>query len=130
MNTEEFNRDFEIDRTAKPREPIRKNAPPEMTIALTADQKPWSHGPVYFFFDGEKVRDTEHLRRIDAENLGSMGMRIVAISKLRISRDDAIADGQKTILDQIETYREKIRYLESEKTPKNRSLKAYLMARN
>lgn len=128
MNTAEFKENYEIDTTAKGLRGTQKNAPPQMTVALTADQKPWSHGPVYHFWDGEKIRTSEHLRWVDAENLGSMGLRIIAINKLRLSKDDAATDAQKILLDQIEKLREKIRDLESEKSPKGRTLKFILMA--
>jgi hypothetical protein len=97
---------------------------------MTEDGEPFDFDKLYYFFDTyrEQVRDTAHLRRIDADSLGSMGAKIIAIEKLRASRDDAINDAQKFYLGEIERLRQTVRRLESEKTPKSRSLKAVLMA--
>ena len=94
MTTDQFNQKFTLDRSAKTPRATEKHVAVEYPLALTADGKPFSHGAEYFYFDGEKVRSTEGLRRIDAENLGSLGSRIIAISKLRQSRDVAIEDAQ------------------------------------
>jgi|GEM_PF-4056186 len=101
----------------------------EMPVALTADGKPFSHTAVYHFFDGQSVRTTEGLRRVDYDNLGSMGIKIVPIAQLYSNRDDALSAAQQFYLSRIESHREQIRKLEAEKSPKARSLKAVLMSR-
>ena len=131
MKTTEFNRNYELDRQSRGIKATSKRAAAEYPVTLTADGKPFNHSVVYFFFDVSRgeVRATDHLRRIDGEHLGSMGLRIVAISKLHASKDRAIEDAQKHCLDEIEKFKTKIRDFEQLKSPQARTTKFILMAR-
>jgi len=131
MKTNEFRNSFEIDRASKvPRATRKDGERMPYPAALTADGHPFNHLAVYFFFDGLDVRDSEHLRRMDGENLGSIGLRIVAINKLRKSRDVALADAQKHYLNEINACQKKIGKFENQKTPTARTMKFILMARD
>jgi len=131
MKTTEFKQNYNLDRSARsPRATRKHGEPASYPIAVTADGKPFNHAAIYHFFDGDAVRTSEHLRRIDGENLGSMGLKIVEISKLRSNRDAAFGDAQKHYLKQIAECRQQIEKLEAEKTPKNRTIKYILMARD
>jgi hypothetical protein len=129
MKRDEFKQNYTLDRTAKGVRGLRKGES-AYPVAATADGRPFDHAATYHFFDGSRVRSTEGLRRIDAEHLGSMGMRIVEIAKLRAVRDDALVDAQKHCLDKIEELRQKIRGYEDEKEPKRRTMKYVLMSNN
>ena len=85
--------------------------------AMTADGTIYSPEERYFFFDtdGRSVRQSVGLRRIDETWLGSFGLRVVEISKLRINRTDALADGQNFFRERIENLQESIERFELEK---------------
>lgn len=131
MRFQEFNEAYNIEPTAKGLRAMPKRGKsgirPE---AFTADGEPFDASREYFHFEsrGRAIRSTQSLRRIDDDWLGSLGMRIVEIGKLRANRDDAIDDGQKYFLAEIKSLREMIQEFEAQKEPKNRSLKAFLMA--
>ncbi|HTK38053.1 MAG TPA: hypothetical protein VL325_06130 [Pyrinomonadaceae bacterium] len=130
MKTAEFQQNYEIDHQSLGVKATSKRSAAEYPVAQTADGRPFNHAAVYFFFDrsANAVRDTSHLRRIDAENVGSLGLRISSIDKLRENKDDALDDAQKHCLDEIEKLRQSIRELEEQKSAKGRSLKRILMA--
>lgn len=102
----------------------------EYPITRTADGEPFNHERTYHYFNPARgeILDTSSLRRVDLESLGSMGMRIIAIAKLRNDKTAAIGDAQKHYLSTIDECRRRIRKLEAEKPPKERSLKAIVMA--
>jgi hypothetical protein len=58
-----------------------------------------------------------------------IGIKVVEIEKLRINRDDALADSQKIFQSEIEGLNKRIAEYELEKTVENRSLKSFLMAK-
>ncbi len=96
MNTKTFNQNFELDR--KTRAGIRanpKHAPADSIEIMTADGTAYDSTSTYYFFDAQagEVRQSLGLRR-DGEYLCAFGLRVVPIAKLRINRDDALADGQ------------------------------------
>jgi len=129
MKTAEFNKDYSIDRTARG---IKANAKrTESTPALTADGSLFDSATTYFFFDrsGRTVRESTGLRRVGSDHLGSMGLKITAIENLHISKDDALEDGQKYFINQIDSLRDSIREFEEQKGPENRTLKYLLMSR-
>lgn len=129
MKTNEFNTAYSIDRSATTPRAISKCDPVEYSLALTADKKPFNHAAEYFFFDGERVRSSQGLRRVDAENLGSTGLRVIAINKLRQSRDAVLVDAQVELIKRIDVLREKVREFEEEKTLDARTMKYILRSR-
>jgi len=98
---------------------------------LTADGKPFIISMEYFFFDRQSgvVREVQGLRVVDGEFLGSLGLKIVRIDQLRGSRDNAIEDGEQYLVKEIERLRDRIRDLEAEKQPWNRTMKYLVMSR-
>lgn len=120
MNTKTFNKDFEIDNQT--RRGVR--ARPKTAAALpkesarTGDGEIFEAAKVYFFFDEStrKVRPTNGLRQIETLYLGSFGLRVVEISKLRNNRNDALADGQQFLKNRISELEAQIAEFESEKT--------------
>jgi hypothetical protein len=129
MKSADFNQNFEIDRTARGVKASPRSAIVEKPEALTADGKPFSYSAIYHFFDGEAVRTSEGLRRIDLENIGSPGCRVVRIDRLRETRDAALEDAQKAFVKKIEDLRDKVREFEEQKTPANRTMKFVLSCR-
>jgi hypothetical protein len=90
-----------------------------MSKGLTADGEPYQSSRTYYLV-------TE-----DGSITGQEGIHFpctIPASVLRANRDDAITDGQRRILAEIDRLRELITRLESEKTPKARTLKYKLMA--
>jgi len=110
---------------------MNKNGKHEYPVAVTADGSTFAYRITYFFFDEdtEEIRNTSGLRRINLEAVGSMGYPVITIAKLHPTKEAAIEVGQKFFLAEIERLRTAIRKFEGEKAPKNRSLKAELMAR-
>jgi hypothetical protein len=132
MKTDECNKTFQIDRTARGLKGVSKlgNAKP-IAMVKTADGELFNPGSVYFFFQPREltVRDSQGLRLVGDQHLGSMGLRIVAIDQLRSTRDNAIEDGEKWLVNEIDRLRDHIRKLEDQKAPENRTLKFILMAK-
>lgn len=134
MKTAEFNKDYSIDTTTK--RGVR--AHPKSLAALptpqveTADGEVFSPENVYFFFDEStrQVRQSRGLRQVECLYLGSFGLRIIEIAKLRNNRDDALADGQEFLRNRINELNSQIGQFELEKSPESRSLKDYLMAKD
>jgi hypothetical protein len=120
MKTAEFNKNFEISKTSK--RGIRAN--PKTADALpkpeieTADGEIYDAGKVYFFFDEStrKVRSSTGLRQIENIYLGTFGLRVVEIGKLRNSKDAALSDGQDFFRNRIGELNEMIEAFEAEKT--------------
>jgi hypothetical protein len=133
MKAQDFNKDYEIDRSI-PRglSAARKDSKPAFPEALLGDNTPFDPEKEYFFFDrgAEVVRGTGGLRRVDANYLGAMGFRIVAIAELRTDRNDALSDAQRVLRTDIEKLRNQIQHFEAQKTPEARSLKSFLMVKD
>lgn len=135
MKVDEFRQKFTIDTDArKGIKGVPKNAVADFPEAMTADKLPFDQNKNYFYFNEQKSEVCQTaalgLRQIKKTlMLGSMGLPVVAVAELRASRNDALGDGQKYFLDEIEKLREKIREFEAEKTPEVRSLKSILMAK-
>lgn len=129
MNARTFNENFEIDRAARGVKANAKGFSPGFPETLTADGETWKPDVEYHFFDTSagSVRTTKNLRRV-GDHLGSLGLRVVPIAALRSNKDAALEDGQKELLASIEKLKEQIRALESEKSPKGRTLKYVLQA--
>lgn len=85
-----------------------------------ADGSSYREGSTYFFFDpaARVVRSTQGLRRMDAEFLGSSGVKAVLIERLHTKFADAVDAGQDSILQ-----------LERSKPKAEQSMKRILMAR-
>ena len=130
MNTKTFNQNYELDRKAKGIRAVPKYAATEPLQIMTADGAAYDSSATYHFFDTQsaEIRQSLGLRRTD-EFLCTFGLKVVEISKLRSSRDDALADGQEFFSAEIERLRKRIQDFELEKTDKNRSLKTFLMAK-
>ena len=131
MKTAEFNRNYEIDRKAKGIKAMPKHAHGnEPGEVITADGANYDQGETYYFFDAQtgEVRQSIGLRR-DGTHLCTFGLKVVAISKLRASRDDALADGQSFFKSEMTRLQKRIADYELEKTGEKRSLKAFLMAK-
>jgi hypothetical protein len=129
MKTDQFNKSFDLDRSARSPRAMPKHALVEYPVAVTADGRPFNHSAEYFFFDGEEIRSSNGFRRFDAENLGRSGLRVIPIKKLRESRDKAIEDAQIALVKKIESLRDQVRKFEEQKTTANRTMKFILMAR-
>jgi hypothetical protein len=116
MKTSEFNKKFDLTKTAKGVRAVPKTGA-GFTEALTSDGVPFNSEAQYYFFDEstQKVRQTIGLRRIDESWLGSFGLRIVKIENLRASQNDALTDGQNYFRKQIKNLQETIEKFESEK---------------
>lgn len=130
MNTKTFNQNYELDRKAKGNRAVPKFAdePPQI---MTADGAAYDPNQTYHFFDTQtaEVRQSPGLRR-DGEHLSTFGLKVVEISKLRSSRDDALADGQEFFSSEIERLRKRTQDFELEKSAETRSLKTFLMSKN
>ncbi len=131
MNTAEFNRNYEIDRKSKGVKALPKHT--TATVApevMTADGTAFDSTETYYFFDAQtgEVRQSIGLRR-DGEHLCTFGLKVIAISKLRANRDDALADGQSFFKSEMTRLQKRIADYELEKTGEKRSLKAFLMAK-
>jgi len=131
MNTKTFNQNFELDRKA--RGGVRanpKHAHIEQPEILTADGIAYDANETYHFFDSQtqETRQSLGLRR-DGDFLCTFGLKVVAVSKLRINRDAALADGQIFFKSQIENLQNRIQSFELEKSADARSLKSFLMAK-
>ena len=129
MKTTEFNENFEIDRKSRGVKATAKHAPaPEMP--KTADGTPYDAETLYHFFDesARVVRASNGLRLI-GDYLCGFGLKIVAVADLHTSRDAALSAAQAFFNAEIEKLRERIRECETEKQPRNRSLKAVLTSR-
>jgi hypothetical protein len=131
MDAKTFNQNYELDRKAKGVRANAKGAPPEpLETILTADGTAYDASKTYYFFDhaAAEVRASAGLRRT-GEHLCAIGLKVVAVSLLRSTRDGALADGQKFFKSEIERNQERIKNYELEKTSTNRSLKTFLMAK-
>lgn len=130
MDTKTFNEHYELDRKSKTARAVPKGAAIEPVEVMTADGVPYDRNATYYFFDAQSadVRTSAGLRR-DGEYLCTFGLRVIEISKLRASRNDALADGQAFFKSEIERINKRIADYELEKTTEARSLKAFLMAK-
>ncbi len=130
MNTKTFNQNYELDRKAKGIRAVPKYADNEPCQIMTADGAAYDAATTYHFFDTQtaEVRQSLGLRRTD-EFLCTFGLKVVAVEKLRLNRDDALNDGQTFFKSEIERLRKRIADYELEKTGENRSLKTFLMAK-
>ncbi len=132
MNAKTFHQNYELDRKA--RGGIRANAKyadaAQQPEVITADGAPYDESETYYFFDAGagEVRQSTGLRRT-GEHLCAIGLKVVAVSLLRSTRDGALADGQEFFKSEVERFRERIKNFELEKTSANRSLKTFLMAK-
>lgn len=129
MNTKTFNENFTLDRKAKGIRAVPKHAAEPLEI-MTADAAAYDPNETYYFFDTQtaEVRQSLGLRRSD-DYLCTFGLKVVAIAKLRLSRDAALGDGQAFLTSEIERLKKKIQNFELEKSGANRSLKSFLMAK-
>lgn len=120
MDTKTFNQTHELDRQT--RRGVRAN--PKTADALPKDSARTGDGEIfdssktYYFFDGEtrQIRQSTGLRQIETLYLGSFGLRVVEISKLRTNRNDAIGDDQQFLRNRIAEHETRIAEFESEKT--------------
>ncbi len=127
MKTTEFNKNYELDRKAKGVRANPKHAATEPPEIMTADAAAYDPTETYYFFDVQtaEIRGSLGLRR-DGEYLWTFGLKVVAIEKLRLCRDDALAEGQTFFKSEIERLRKRIADFELEKKSENRSLKSFL----
>ncbi len=117
MNTKTFNENYEIDRKSKGVKAMPRNAHVEPVEIMTADGTPYDSNEKYHFFEIQtaEIRQSLGLRR-DGEHLCTFGLRVVAIAKLRINRDDALADGQEYLKSEIQRLQKRIKDFELEKS--------------
>ncbi len=117
MNTKTFNENYTIDRKSKGVKALPKNAHTEPVEIMTADGTTYDSTQTYYFFDIQtaEVRPSLSLRR-DSEHLCAFGLKVVAVSKLRRNRDDALADGQTYFKSEIERLQKRIADYELEKS--------------
>lgn len=130
MNAKTFNENYEIDRKARTPRAVPKHLATEPVEITTADGAPYNTNETYFFFDAQavEVRTSTGLR-CNGEHLCAFGLKVVAIAKLRLNRDDALADGQAFFASEINRLHKLIQKFELEKSGANRSLKTFLMAK-
>lgn len=134
MNTKTFNQNYELDKTTK--RGIR--GIPKTVAALpkievrTGDGEVYDAAKTYHFFDEgtRQVRQSNGLRQHEVLFLGSFGLRIIEIAKLRNEKDAALSDGQTFLRNRITELNKQIAEFELQKTPKARSLKDYLSAKD
>lgn len=132
MNTKTFNENYEIDRKSKSVKALPKHAKMDTACEIMIGAgAPYDPSLTYFYFDEQssEIRQSLGLRR-NEEFLMKFGLKVVAISKLRINRDDTLADGQSFFKSEIERLQKQIQKFELEKTSENRSLKAFLMSKD
>lgn len=131
MNLETFNENYDLTRSGR--------AVPKGSAALapvasykTADGEIFDREKNYFYFDENKPAVRESLGLVPSGEYltGANGFRIVLISRLRLSKDSALSDGQEFFKTEVKRFSELIAKFELEKGSKNRSLKDYLMANN
>ncbi len=117
MNTKTFNENFTIDRKSKGVKALPKNAHAEPVEIKTADGTAYDSTQTYFFFEIQtaEVRQSLGLRR-DGEHLCVFGLKVIAVAKLRINRDDALADGQEYLKSEIQRLQKRIAGYELEKS--------------
>jgi hypothetical protein len=117
MNTQEFNKSFEVDDSARRGVRAKAKGSAGFGEALTADGKPFDAEQTYFFFDsaGHSVRSSAGMRRQDAEWLSAMGFKVVQINKLRSVKSDALADGQDYFRARISEFEKLVGDFEAEK---------------
>jgi len=131
MKTSEFNENYEIDRKSKGVKAMPKNAEP---LAIrTADGEAYDPSVTYYFFDSQatQVRQSTSLRRDgNGEHLCALGLKIIAIAKLRANRDDALSDAQFFFKLEIERLQNRIQKLELEKTGEKRKLTDFSIVNN
>lgn len=117
MKTKIFRENFELVSSKSGLKAVPKSGGgfPE---AITADGAIFNPDKKYYFFDRDSsaVRLTVGLRRIDESWLGSFGLRVVEIGRLRKERNDALGDGQSFFRNQIAELNEKIADFEAEKS--------------
>ncbi len=97
MKTTEFNENYELDKKSRGVRANPKNAEPEFIMIRTADGEAYDPSVTYYFFDSQatQVRQSTSLRRDgNGEHLCALGLKVVAIAKLRANRDDALSDAQ------------------------------------
>ncbi len=139
MKAQKFNENYSIDRTAKGIRAVEKTAglkrrKPE--IFLTRNGQVYNPKREYFFYDSQPLdiskREVRSSRGLKADNgfLASFGLRVVAIDKLRAKRDSALLDAQRSIRRDIKSLQDLITKLELQKTPENRNLKDFLIAKD
>lgn len=116
LNTKTFNENFTIDRAARGVKALPKNTP-TVTHLRTADGEIYDASRTYYFFDrqGREIRQSVGLREKDGF-LSTFGLKVVAVSKLRADRNDALTDGQTFFRDRIEDLQASIEKFEIEKT--------------
>jgi hypothetical protein len=117
MKTQTFNQNFTLDKNARRglrAVPKTSGGFPE---ALTGDGLPFDSEQRYFYFDEQArtVRPADSLRRVDADWLGSLGFKVVLISKLRADKDTALSDGQNYFKSQIAELENLVESFETEK---------------
>ncbi len=134
MKTDEFNRNYEIDRQARGVKATAKNSKDadsaSLQVPATADGAVYDANQTYHFFDvqTQEVRQSIGLRR-DGTHLCTFGLRVVAVAELQSSRDDALTDGQTFFKSEIERLQKRVADYELEKSNDKRSLKAFLMTK-
>lgn len=126
MKTDEFNENYEIDRKSKGVKAMPKNGHAAAAAIRTADGEVYDPGETYYFFDSStgQIRQATGLR-LGGEHLCSLGLKVVAVAKIRANRDDAIADAQSFFKSEIERLQKRIEKFELEKTGERRTLKEF-----
>ncbi len=133
MKTTEFNENYELDQKSRGVRANPKNAEPALVTIRTADGENFDPNETYYFFDSQatQVRQSTSLRRDgNGEHLCALGLKVVAIAKLRANRDDALTDAQSFFKLEIERLQNRIQKLELEKTGEKRKLKDFSIVKN
>ncbi|MET0753090.1 MAG: hypothetical protein ABWZ66_06940 [Pyrinomonadaceae bacterium] len=117
MKSEEFNKNYEIDRKSKGVKAVPKGTGGYLE-RMTADGEPFNPENKYHFFDEstKAVRSTIGLRRVCNDWIGDFGLRIVEVKYLRANLSDALSYGQEYFRKEIQILQEKIFDFEQEKT--------------
>src|SRR5262249_31534362 len=97
--------------------------------SLTADGIEFDPSIEYFFCDGQQIRSSNGLHRLD-DHIGGNGLRVIAIDKLRSDRDAALSDAQDGMIAKMTELQEKVAEFEAMKKPENRSLRRIAQSRN
>ncbi len=133
MNTKTFNENYELDKKSRGVRANPKTAEPGPDTIRTADGENFDPNETYYFFDSQatQVRQSTSLRRDgNGEHLCALGLKVIAIAKLRANRDDALSDAQSFFQSEIERLQSRIQKLELEKTGEKRKLTDFSMINN
>lgn len=129
MTTKEFQKSYSIDRTSRGVKAVERLAPPASEFK-TADGAVFDPEWNYFYadFDRMEVQESRYLRQ-HGPNMQAMGLKVVAVNRLRAKRVDAVEDLQRELCHRIAKLKSKVQDLEDGKPQRDKTLKFILQCR-